>query len=152
MLKKFEFYHGAVLSRLVHGDVPVKIHTHLTKSNASYVLNDSVGLYIKHSTKRMTPWRFSFQESHQNEIQEMKDKFKEVFLVLVCHDDGFVTLSFEELKNLLDEQYDEVEWIAVSRRPREKYFVSGTDGKLKYKIGENEFLDKILGSLTKNNS
>lgn len=149
MLKKFEFYHGVVLSRLVNGNVPVQIHTYLTKSNASYVLNDSVGLYIKHSTKRMTPWHFSFQERHQNEIQEMKDKFTEVFLVLVCGDDGLVTLSFEELKELLDEQHDEVEWVAVSRRPREKYAVSGSDGKLKYKIGENEFPDKILDSLPK---
>lgn len=152
MIREFEFYHGVVLSRLVHGKVPVQIHTYPTESNASYVLNNSVGLYIKHSTKRMTPWRFSFQQKHQNEIQEMKDKFDEVFLVLVCGDDGVVTLSFKELKKILDEQHDEVEWIAVSRRPREKYTVSGSDGKLKYKIGENEFPSKILKKIPKKNA
>ena len=74
----------------------------------------------------------------------MKNKFDNVFLVLVCGDDGVVTLSYDELKKILNEQYDEVEWIAISRRPREKYAVTGSDGKLKYKIGENEFQDKIL--------
>lgn len=147
MLKEFEFYHGVVLSRLVHGDVPVQIHTFPTDSNASYVLNGSVGLYIKHSTKRMTPWRFSFQKKHQNEIQQMRDKFDYVFLILVCGDDGVVTLSYDELKKILDEQHDEVEWISVSRRPREKYAVTGSDGKLRHKIGENEFPDKILAVL-----
>ena len=132
------------MSRLVHGNVPVQIYPFPTDSNASYVLNDSAGLYIKHSTKRMTPWRFSFQKKHQNEIQKMKNKFDNVFLVLVCGDDGVVTLSYDELKKILNEQYDEVEWIAISRRPREKYAVTGSDGKLKYKIGENEFPDKIL--------
>lgn len=149
MLKEFEFYHGVILSRLVHGSDPVRINTYPTDSNASYVLNSAVGLYIKHSTKRMTPWRFSFQKKHQNEILEMKEKFNEVFLILVCGDDGIVTLGYKELKKILDEQHEEVEWIAVSRRPREKYTVKGSNGKLKYKIGENEFPNKILKKLPK---
>ena len=152
MLKEFEFYHGVVLSRLVHGSVPIQINTYPTDSNASYVLDNSTGLYIKHSTKRMTPWRFSFQKKHQNEIYEMRKKFSEIFLILVCGDDGIVTLSYKELKKILDEQHDEVEWIAVSRRSREKYTVTGSNGKLKYKIGENEFPNKIIKSLSEPNS
>lgn len=149
MIREFEFYHGVVLSRLVHGKVPVQIHTYPTDSNASYVLNGTVGLYIKHSTKRMTPWRFSFHQKHQDEIKEMKEKFSEVFLVLVCGDDGVATLNFKDIKKILNEQHEEVEWMAVSRKPREKYTVSGSDGKLKHKIGENEFPNKILKELEK---
>lgn len=148
MLREFEFYHGVVLSRLVHGKMPVQIHTYPTDSNASYVLNGTVGLYVKHSTKRMTPWRFSFQKKHQNEIQEMKEKFNEVFLILVCGDDGVVALNFGELKKILDEQHEEVEWVAVSRGPHEKYAVSGSDGKLKHKISENEFPSKVLKEIS----
>lgn len=147
MIREFEFYHGVVLSRLVHGNVPVQIYPFPTTSNASYVLNGAVGLYIKHSAKRLTPWRFSFQQEHQNEIQKMKDKFEDVFLALVCGDDGVVILSYQELKKILDEQHEETEWISVSRRTREKYTVSGSDGKLKYKIGENEFPSKVLEKL-----
>jgi len=147
MIREFETYHGAVLSRLIHGGVPVQIRTYPSTDNASYIVNDSVGMYIKYSSKRMTPWNFSFQKRHQNELQEMKDRFGSVFLVLVCGDDGLVTLSFEELKSILDEQHEEVEWISVSRRPREKYKVTGSDGKLNHKIGENEFPKKILSAL-----
>jgi len=147
MLREFEFYHGVVLSRLVHSNIPVQIHPFSTESNASYILNESIGLYIKHSTKRMTPWRFSFQKKHQNEIQEMEKRLDDVFLILVCGDDGIVTLSYNELKKILDKQHDEVEWISILRRPREKYTVTGSDGKLRYKIGENEFPDKILNVL-----
>lgn len=34
--------------------------------------------------------------------------------------------------------------IRVSRSTREKYAVSGTDGKLAYKIGNSDFPQKVL--------
>ena len=148
MIKDFHLYHGAVFTNLIHGDIPINIKIYDRYSNASYVLNDSVGLYIKHSKKRMTPWSFTFQQEHQDEIQSLKDTYNEVFLVLVCGNDGIVTLSFEELKKTLDQVHEETEWVRVSRPPGEMYAISGSDGKLKYKVGENEFPDKILESLS----
>ncbi len=102
---------------------------------------------MKYSSKRMSPWGFSFLKSHQDEILEIKKAIGEVFLLLVCHDDGIVALNFDKLKIILDEVHDQVEWIRVSRRPREKYSVSGSDGKLKFKIGGNEFPKKIFNAL-----
>ena len=52
MIKEFEFYHGVVLSRLIHSGSSITIKTHKTDSNASYILNNSIGLYIKHSKKK----------------------------------------------------------------------------------------------------
>jgi hypothetical protein len=34
--------------------------------------------------------------------------------------------------------------IRISRRPKEKYSVSGSDGGLKYKIGENDFPRRLF--------
>ena len=144
MIKEFEFYHGAVLSRLAHADQPVSLKLYPTRSNASYVINDKVGIFVKHSSKRMSPWGFSFNKTHQDEILEMKNKLEQVFILLVCFDDGIVTLNFDELKKVLDDIHRAVEWIRVSRNPREKYSVSGSDGILKFKIGGNEFPGKIL--------
>ena len=144
MIKEFEFYHGAVLSQLIHADIPVSVKLYPTKSNASYIVNGRVGVYVKHCAKRMSPWRFSFQKSHQDEILKMKNDLGEMFLALVCHDDGIAVLSFNELKMILNEVHEDTEWISVTRKPREKYTVKGSDGKLKYKIGDNEFPKKVL--------
>jgi len=89
---------------------------------------------------------FSFNQSHQDEILEIKNRIGEVFLLLVCFDDGIVTLNFDELKIILDEIHQKVEWVRVSRNPREKYSVKGSDGKLKFKIGGNEFPRKIFNA------
>lgn len=145
MIKEFEFYHGVVFTKLIHcSKNSISIKSFPTTSNASYVYNENIGIYIKHSTKRLSPWRFSLQKIHQDEIVQMKNQLKEVFLVLVCGDDGIVTLSYNELKQILNEVHEEVEWISASRKPNKEYTVKGSDGELGRKVGKNDFPKKIF--------
>ena len=92
----------------------------------------------------MSPWRFSLQKVHQDEILEMKNQLPEVFLVLVCGDDGVVVLNFNDLKQVLNEVHEEVEWISASRSPKKEYTVKGSDGSLGRKIGKSDFPKKVL--------
>lgn len=148
MTKEFEQYHGAVFSRLLHASSePLYFKFYPTKSNSSYIINGMAGLYIKHSTKRASPWRFTFAKSHQDEIFEMYERFGEVFTAFVCHHDGIAVLKFEELKKILDENHDDVEWVSVARRRRTQYTVAGTDGKLNFKVSQKSCPEKILGYL-----
>jgi hypothetical protein len=145
MIKEFEFYHGAVLANLLHGSgQSITIEPFPSESNASYVVNKNIGLFIKHSAKRMSPWRFSFAKEHQDEILEMKNKLGEIFLLLVCGEDGIVPLSFGEIKKLLNETHDPVEWISVARNRNKEYTVKGSDGSLGYKISKRDFPRKLF--------
>jgi hypothetical protein len=145
MIKAFEFYHGLVFARLLHETQrPIAVRLYKSVSNASYVVDDGIGIYIKYSTKRMTPWRFTFKKEHQDEIDLLKSEFKNVFLLLVCSDDGIVCISYPELKQILDNQHDPIEWISATRRKREMYAVKGSNGELDFKIGQNDFPEKIF--------
>ena len=146
MLKEFEFFHGVVFARILHGgkNIPANIKSYPTPDNASYVVNNEIGSYIKYSSKRMSPWRFSFEKEHQDEILKLKNEFGEVYTILVCNDDGIVCLCFKELKEVLDSQHDIVEWISVARGPRERYAVKGHDGRLRFKVGNSDFPKKIF--------
>jgi len=147
VIKEFEFYHGLVFARILHGTQrPLAIMPFQSVSNASYVVNDAVGIYIKYSAKRMTPWRFTFKREHQEEIDLMKSQFTNVFLLLVCNDDGVVCLSYLELKQILDNQLDPIEWISATRHKRQMYAVKGSNGKLDFKIGQNDFPEKIFAN------
>lgn len=139
MIKEFKFFHGAVLCQLVHDEKIYSIATYPTADNASYVINSGVGVYIKYSKKRLGPWRFTFKKEHQHEIQEMQRRLGVVYVLFVCNDDGIVCLEFKELKTVLDYRHEEMEWLAIYRDRREKYSIKGSDGKLKYKIGVNDF-------------
>ncbi len=145
MIKEFEFYHGVVFSKMLHSiQEGISLRSFPSEDNASYIINNNIGIYIKYSAKRLSPWRFTFQQRHQDEILEIRKNTGSVFLLLVCNDDGIVTLSFEELKGILDENHEPVEWISVSRSKREMYAVGGSNGSLKFKIGKQDFPSKIF--------
>jgi hypothetical protein len=144
MIKEFEFYHGAAITRLIHSQKPFSIKVFPGHGNASYVVNEKVGLYLKYSSKRLSPWAFSFRKAHQSEIDELKRYFKNVVVGLICHEDGIVGLSYNELKTIVDDNFEEIEWISASRKPRGQYSIKGKDGRLLYKISEGEFLNKVL--------
>lgn len=152
MLNEYGFFHGLVFIEIINAvKNPIKIQTYPSESNSSYAINDDVGIYIKYSTKRMSPWRFSFLAEHKNEIEEMHSIVDNVFIVLVCNTDGIVCLNYNELKNLLSDDNENIEWISATRSKREKYSIAGSAGSLHIKIGNSDFPRKIT-SVIKINS
>lgn len=145
MIKEFEFFHGLVFARILHRtQQTLSIKLFQSSSNASYILNETTGVYVKYSSKRMTPWRFTFRSEHQAEIDLLKANFDKVFLLLVCNDDGVVCLSYSELKQLLDNQHEPIEWISATRHKREMYAVKGSNGELDFKVGKIDFPEKLF--------
>lgn len=109
-----------------------------------YVVSNNVPLHIKYSSKRMQPWRFTFLKEQQNELQGMFEAHGKACLALVCGRDGVVVITYQELKQILDDQHDDKEWISVQRGKREMYGVHGSNGELAFKVGMNEGLEKLL--------
>ena len=143
-IKELEFYHGAVLKRLFSKKNSLNISVFPNDTNCAYVINNKIGIYIKHSTKKISPWRFTFYKKHQDDLLMMKKLLPNVFLILVCWHDGIASINFDDLKKVLDETHEEIEWISASRLKREKYSIKGSDGKLSFKIGETDFPKNIL--------
>ena len=148
MIKEFEFYHGVVFTKLIHSvNKNVLIKPYPTISNASYVVNNNTGIYVKHSSGRMSPWRFVIQKIHQDEIWEMKNHLPNVFLLLVCGDDGIVTLSFDDLEKILPVDNADTAWISAARNPHKEYTVKGSCGDLGRKVGKNDFPKRIIEAM-----
>ena len=73
--------------------------------------------------------------TYKNEQEELEYlRIQTAFLILVCGNDGIACLNFDQIKEVLDNNFEDVEWISVSRRFRKEYTVKGTDGKLSKKI------------------
>lgn len=144
---EFNSYHGVALCRIVHDDRVKSIKLYPTPSNSSYMVNEEIGIFIKYSTKRMTPWRFTFKQEHREELEEMSVLLKTVFVVLVCRDDGIACLNYREMGFVLgafDEIKETTQWLAVARKPREKYRISGSHGDLKHKIADSQFPERLF--------
>jgi len=139
----YTFFHGSALVRLIRDRRTHSIQ--LYKGNHCYLVNSKSCIYLKHSTKRLSPWQFTFLPQHLIEIEHIHTTTKSLFALLICNDDGICCLDYKEVSQLvMVGNMDQAKSIAVSRSTRQKYSVSGTDGKLIYKIGNSDFPQKVF--------
>ncbi len=142
-MDNYKTYHGIALVRLIQDGKPESIK--LFTGNNGYLINSTVYLHIKHCKKRLTPWGFTFAPEHIKELTEVKKGVNDVFIGLVCGEDGICCLSFQELAKLMFiGDNEKSKWVTVARSPREKYAVIGSDGQLTYKIGDTDFPKKLF--------
>ena len=147
-INEYKFYNGVVLNGLIESGKAIKIEEFPTSSKNSFMLNgNKVGIYIKHSKKVISPWRFTFLKEHQEEFVEMSKLCNNAFLILVCGSDGIASIKSTVLKKVLDENLEPAEWISASRLKRESYAIKGSDGKLNFKINLKDFPRDIINCL-----
>ena len=138
------FFHGAALIRVIRHESYRSVKV-LEENDCSYLINDTVGIYIKYSQRKLPPWSFTFSEEHVREITEMGGSLEKVYVALVCNEDGICCLDWKEFATVIStESTTYPKWISASRMKGEKYSVSGRDGKLKHKIGNSDFPRKIF--------
>ncbi len=127
MIPEYKLYHGAVLAELVDIATEDVFVGELREEGrlSAYTLNREIGLYIKYSTKRLTPWQFTVARSHVEEWAELQRRCKEVFLALVCHRDGIVALPIREVVEMLSATVSDQAWLRVDRRRGRWYTVNG---------------------------
>jgi hypothetical protein len=121
------------------------------RSSYSFELHDEssgkefgFGFYVKYSRKRLSPWVYSYDRAHQIAIQQLAVENGEAFSVFVNGEDGYTCLDLQGLRDVLDEQFDDVEWIRISRKLRESYRVSGKNGSLERPVAQTSFPQVIL--------
>jgi hypothetical protein len=135
MIADYKFYHGVVLVELVNLKVGPLTIDELNEDGrlSSYILGGAVGLQIKHCTNRLHPWQFTFTKANLIQLLALQQNYQAVFICLVCHDDGMVTLTLEEVTAILSSGESEQAWIRVDRRKSEWYSVIGGTAELQGK-------------------
>lgn len=120
MIDKYEFYHGAAIVRLLQDERCAAL---CRKGLLGYVLNNSVFLFIKYTTKARSPWRFSFDKEDIERADKMALEHERVVFPFVCGGDGICALDWSEARRLLDGNPG---WIAVARKHNGQYAVWGS--------------------------
>ncbi|MDA8951171.1 hypothetical protein N9H70_11005 [Pseudomonadales bacterium] len=156
-----ETIHGGAILRLLEDlqNVTPAVHVHLAHNPAersvySLTLLDEdlkkikIGLYVKSSRKRLSPWRYTLTREHQNEIKKLRSASDALFIVLINGTDGYLTLNYKSLKKILDEDFAESEWISVKRKLKEHYRVAGTDGELDHPVARNSYPSQVVEYVT----
>ena len=128
MTRAFERYHAIVLRSLIV-EVSEGVHIGVKDAHGTincFQVNEKIGLLIKHSAKRLSPYTFGFTEDNLLELELLFEASEESFIALVCGWDGFLIISKDELYSLASKRNAENTLsIHVSRRKRGMYSVGG---------------------------
>lgn len=136
MLDDYELYQGVVLRQIVvesHAAVQVTPFERAGRVNA-YILGEKIGLFIKHSSKRMSPWSFTFHIDQIGDLLDLEIAYPVSFCAFVCGIDGVVTLDIGTLHQLVTFENSDAAWLRISRKPRTMYSVGGNRGDLPQKV------------------
>jgi hypothetical protein len=139
VIRESEFYHGAALLRVVTSfDRGVKVTRRADVGAGCYAIEDAVGIYIKYSTSRMPPWRFSFNKEQRAIIRALAQTYGTIATLLVCNDDNMVVLVGGEVDALLGKASSTARWISVRRAPRGMCALAGSAGNLKRRLPDSD--------------
>tara|TARA_Y100000991_G_C21947761_1_gene338241 strand:+ start:731 stop:1291 length:561 start_codon:yes stop_codon:yes gene_type:complete len=153
--------HGGALIMLmeaIHNTNPkIKYSIDFCESKSKYKINFSceewqkkeisLGLFIKHSQKRISPWRYTFTKEHQNEIIDLFKTCDSVFILLIASQKGIAVINKSLYEELLDENIDESEWISLSRKHNENFRIRSKDKNKKDTLAKNCFPNLITDFL-----
>lgn len=152
MIPEYKLYHGAVLAELVQRLArPVEIDELSEPGRLSaYMVDRRLGFQVKHSAQRMNPWPFTFTRQNLSELARLNAVCVVTFVVFVCHTDGMVCLTLNELESIMEVGEAEQAWVRVDRRKRQWYSISGGKGELPGKKPRG--LDLLIGGLEASSS
>jgi hypothetical protein len=136
MSNEYEFYQGVVLRRLVvETELSLMLRPFVNEGRINaFVVNGKYGVFIKHSGKRLSPWRFTFNIEQAADLLDLEAKYFESFVVFVCGDDGLVTLDVGSVHQIVSFQESENAWVRIDRSRHSQYGVSGNRAELDRKI------------------
>jgi len=150
MISEAEQYHGIVLRQLILGaGRPLSIALVDSQGRRDCFRVDGGAFQVKYSTRRLSPWQFSFTVDQLHEIATLARSYRPVWLMLVCGIDGVVALSSHEFIQLVEGRPGGVLTIRVSRKRNEMYRVSGNteDSTFTKSRGVGDFLSDLARPL-----
>lgn len=142
MFDEYEFYQGVVLRNIiVNADHSVMVRPFVREGRLSaFVINSRIGVFMKHSAKRISPWRFTFSLEQVSDFLDLEGKYFDSFAVFICGRDGLVTLDAASLHQIFTFEDVEKAWVAIERKPRSQYSVWGNRAELPCKISNGTAL------------
>ncbi|UPJ97396.1 hypothetical protein [Bradyrhizobium sp. 172] len=152
MLPDYGRYYGSVLTHIVdHYGKAVSIEKLAVGVQGFYLLNGKSPLYIKFSRSRKGPWSFNFRRDHQTEYQHLVKNYGDCITALVCGKDGIVALNDVQMRQILDQDFEEQESVSVRRKLNHMYSVKGSNGELSQKVSRDSLMSH-LGALVADSS
>lgn len=143
MITERDKYYGVVLRHLTKSGHRVSGLREVGDKAGHFHINEEAFLLVKYSSRDRSPWRFSFHPSDFPVLVEgyhQSGLFGGSYVCLVCGFDSVCLLHEDEWSALLNlNDTGRQQTITVCRGAGRSFSVSGTAGKLDYKVPVSRF-------------
>lgn len=144
MRKDKDIYLSLGLGSLLQNyDKPLTIKKMYADNDSAYTINVSKGLLIKYSTVRTSPWSFNFNLADKLIINEFEKNFDFYYVCLVCGINSVGVINQQEVNVLIDINDIDNSRITLKTFTGGSLGVTGSLGKLKYKISKSKSWERI---------
>ena len=137
-IRKQEFYEGAALHLLVRSGRIMGIRY----EPPLFIVNNSLLVHLKYSTRGRSPWGFTFTPDEQSLLQSKASKWN-IVIALICGADGVAAVTYEAYKRIAAPRKSALH-VACYRQQGQYYEVNGPDGTLDRKVAPSNW-QRILG-------
>jgi hypothetical protein len=113
------------------------------ENDFAYEINSNKGILFKYSAVRTSPWSFNFNVMDKLVINEFEKNYGEYFVGLVCGINCVGVINKNEVLKLIDTQNIEKSRITLKTFTGGSLGVTGSLGKLSYKIPKSKPWERI---------
>ena len=149
MITELERYHGVVLRQLLtQAGRTLSLGVAETNGRVDSYVVEGVGVHVKHSSKRLSPWQFTYLPENIVELHDLRRRYGSVWIMLVCGVDGVVCLSLAELEAVLQTTGTGGATIRVSRNRSAMYRVNSGSVSLSRAVarGVSSFVEALTNA------
>lgn len=132
-IRKQEFYEGAALHVLVR----TASISSLQYLPPFFIVNRSLLVLLKYSTRIRSPWGFTFTPEEQRLLGE-RARNSPVVIGLICGSDGIAAFNYERYRSVAGLKRSAIH-LSCYRRHREHYEVNGPDGTMGGKVAPSDW-------------
>ena len=148
MITERDKYYGVVLRQLTKSGHRVSDLREVGDKAGHFHINEEAFLLVKYSSKDQSPWRFCFHPSDFPVLLESHHRgglFGGSYVCLVCGFDSICLLHEDDWSVLLSMSCtDRQQTIMVRRDAGRSFIVSGTAGRLDYKVSLSRFPSSLF--------
>lgn len=142
-IQEQDIYHGTALMQIVEHP-SFKALNRASKEYGHYLINTDRQVFAKYTTKKRSPWQFTFQPKDVTAISGAVESGDRLFVCLVCGHVTICALTQNEIRQVIDLKSPTQQTVRVEVPKGGSCHVHGTSGALVRTVPHNSFPDKVF--------
>jgi len=144
MIRDYQRYYGSALTLLLdRWEGSISLKKLFDDRNGYYLIEERLPLSIKFSRSKKGPWTFTYHRAHQVMYTQLVESYGNCVTAYVCGTDGVVAVQHTQLRQFLDDVYEEQENVSIRRKLNHMYSIKGRDGVLDKKVSRDSYVTLI---------